>query len=140
MTVERWAESKKEVAQMKSSLLKLVLIIIVLGLTHGFGEAWAAEWKEFAEASTGVFHYDAASISSTPKGFTRVWIYNMTKQETNLVEFKCKEKSYHVVDVVQYDQAKVIKSRQTYYDNPTPTWYDISPKSVSESLYKIVCR
>lgn len=124
---------------MKSLFAKLLVIFIVLGLTICFGKAQAAEWKGFAEATTGVFHYDASSISSTPEGFVRVWIHNVTKQETNLVEFNCKKRSYHVLDVIQYDEAKRIKSRETYFDNPTPNWYDISPKSVPEYLYKIVC-
>ncbi len=140
MTVGGGRESKKEVTSMKSLFAKLVLIFIVVGLTNSQMEAWAAEWKVLTDATTGVFYYDAASISSTPKGYVRVWIHNVTKQETNLVEFQCKERNYHVIDVIQYDEAERIKSRETYYDNPTPKWYDISPKSVPEVLYEIVCR
>ncbi len=124
---------------MKSLLAKLVLILLVVGLTNYAGEAGAAEWKEFAQATTGIFHYDPASINTTPEGLVRVWVHNVTKQETNLVEFKCKERKYHVLDVVQYDEAKHIKSRETYYDSPTPNWHDFSPDSVLEPLYKIVC-
>jgi len=125
---------------MKSLFAKLVLILVAVGLTNFYGEAGAAEWKEFAEATTGVFRYDAASISSTPEGFVRVWIHNVTKQETNLVEINCKERTYHVLDVIQYDEAGHIKSRETYYDNPTPSWYHISQKSVPEPLYYTLCR
>jgi len=124
---------------MKSLFAKLVLILIVVGLTNFYGKAQAVEWKEFAKATTGVFDYDASKISSTPEGYVRVWIHNATKQETNLAEFDCKEKSYHVLDVVQYDKANHIKSRETYYDNPTHNWYEISPKSVPQALYEIVC-
>ena len=124
---------------MTSLFAKFVIIFIVVGLTNFYMKAWAAEWKELTKATTGVFHYDAASIRSTPEGFVRVWIHNVTKQETNLVEFNCKERSYHVLDVIQYDEAKRIKNRETYYGNPTPKWYDIFPKSVPEVLYKIVC-
>jgi len=124
---------------MKSLSVKLAVMLLVMGLTICYAKAWAAEWKEFAEATTGVFHYDAASISSTPEGFVRVWIHNATKQETNLVELDCKERKYHVLDVIQYDKANRIKSRETYYDNPTPSWYDISQKSVPEPLYYTLC-
>ena len=124
---------------MKSLFAKLVLILIVLGLIICYGKAWAAEWKEFAVATTGVVVYDPASISSTPEGFVRVWIHDTTKQETTLVEFNCKERSYHVLDVIQYDEAKRIKSRETYYGDPPSKWYDISPDSISEPLYKNVC-
>jgi hypothetical protein len=125
---------------MKSLFAKLVLILIVLAVTNYHAKAKAAEWKQFAEATTGIFYYEAASISTTPQGFVRVWINNVTKKETGLLEFNCKERRYHVLEVIQYDEANRIKSRQTYYDNPTPNWFDISPKSVMEPLYEIVCR
>lgn len=124
---------------MKSLFAKLVLIFILLGLTICYGKAQAAQWKEFVIATSGVFQFDEASISSTPEGFVRVWIYNVTKRETNLVEFDCKKRSYHVLDVIQYDEANRIKSRETYYDNPTHNWYDIAPNSVPEPLSEIVC-
>jgi len=124
---------------MKFLLVKLALVFIVVGLTNCYDKAGAAEWKEFAEATTGVFQYDAASISSAPEGFVRVWIHNVTKQETSLVELNCKERTYHVLDVIQYDEANRIKSRETYYDNPTPSWYHISQKSVPEPLYYTLC-
>jgi len=124
---------------MKSLWTKVVVILFVMGLTLFCAKAWAAEWKEFAEATTGVFHYDAASISYPSEGFLRVWIHNGTKNETNLVEINCKDKSYHVLDVIQYDETNRIKGRDTYYDNPTHNWYDISPRSVIEPLYIFLC-
>ncbi len=124
---------------MKSLSAQLTLTLIVLGLTIHSGEAPAAEWKEFAEATSGVFHYDAASMSTTPGGLVRVWIYNVTKQATNLLEFNCKKGRYHVLDDIKYDEASHVKSRETYYNNPADDWYDIVPKSVPEALFKIVC-
>ncbi len=123
---------------MKSLSAKLGVILLGVGLTICSAKAWgAADWKEFAEATTGVFRYDAASISSPSEGLVRVWIHNVTKNETNLVEFKCKDRSYQVLDAVQWDEAYRIKSRELYYDNPN--WLKISPRSVPEALYKIVC-
>ena len=130
---------RKEVIQMNSSLTKLVFILSVIVLAIGYGNGRAADWKEFAEATTGVFRYDAAGISSSSEPFVRVWINNVTRNETNLVEFNCKDRTYQVLDVVQWDEAYHIKSRESYYDNPAPNWLNISPKSVPESLYKIVC-
>ena len=129
----------KEVTYMKSLLVKVTFMVLAMGLTLFYPKAWAADWKEFTEATTGIFHYDAVSISYPSEGFLRVWVHNVTKNKTSLVEMNCKDKSYHVLDVIQYDEANRIKSRETYYDNPTHNWYDISPKSVPEPLYKIVC-
>ncbi len=124
---------------MKSLWIRLVLILFVIGLSMSYGKGWAADWKQFAEATTGVFRYDAASISSPSGGLVRVWINNMTKNETNLVELNCKERTYQVLSVVQWDEAFRIKSREDYIDNPNPNWLKISPESVPEALYKIVC-
>src|SRR3989304_3262885 len=131
-TPQTGTKSIKEVAYMKYSLksssVKAVVILFAMGLTICYAEAWATDWKEFVEATTGVFYYDAADIRSPSKGFVRVWIHNVTKNETNLVEFNCKDRNYRVLDVIQYDEAKRIKSRDTYYDNPTFTWFNIAPK------------
>ena len=124
---------------MKSHSVKAVVILVAMGLIIFCVKSWAADWKEFVEASTGVFDYDAANISSPSQGFVRVWIHNVTKNETTHLEINCKDKVYRVLDVIQYDEANRIKGRQTYYDHPAPTWYKITPNSVPESLYSIVC-
>ena len=143
-TAQTGTELKKEVAYMKSSLkslsVKAVVILFATGLTFSYAEAWAADWKEFAEATTGVFYYDATDIRPPSEGHVRVWIHNVTKNETNLVEFNCKDRTYCVLDVIQYDEARGIKSRETYYDSSTPTWFSIAPKSVPEPLHSIVCQ
>ncbi len=124
---------------MKSLVIGLVLILSVIGLSMGSEEGWASDWKQFAEATTGVFRYDAASISSPSGGPVRVWINNMTRNETNLVELNCKEGTYQVLSVVQWDEAFRIKNREDYTDNTNPNWLKISPNSVPEALQKIVC-
>ena len=125
---------------MKSLSAQVRATLLVVGLIICSSMAWGADWKEFAEATTGIFLYDAASVHSPSKDFVRVWINNRTKNESNLVEFNCKDKNYQVLDVVQWDKARQIKSRESYYDNPTPNWLKISPKSVPESLSEILCR
>jgi hypothetical protein len=136
--VRLWKESKQEVLQMKTLSTRFGIIAFVVGLTLCSGIAWGADWIELAEATTGVFQYDAQSVSSSPQGFVKVWIYNTTKREGSHIEFNCKEKRYHVLDVVQYDQAFQITNRSNYYDNPT--WLNVTPGSVPEALQKIVCR
>ena len=124
---------------MKSLSAKLAVIVLVVGVTICSSMVWGADWKEFAEATTGVFFYDAASISSASEGFVRVWISNTTKNETNLVEFDCPGTSYQVLSVVQWDEAYRMKSREDYNDNLNPNWLHFSMKSVPEALYQIVC-
>jgi len=125
---------------MKSLVVKMGVALLVVGLTICSSTAWGADWKALTEATTGVFLYDAASINSPSQGLVRVWISNRTKNESNLVELNCKDRTYQVLDVVQWGEDRQIKSRESYYDNPKPNWLNISPGSVPESLYKTVCR
>ena len=113
-------------------------MLLTVGFTLCCGIAWGADWKELAEATTGLFQYDAQSVSSSPQGVVKVWIYNATKREGSFIEINCKGASYHVLDVVQYDQDRRVTSRNDYYDNTT--WLTISPRSVPEALQRIVCR
>jgi hypothetical protein len=124
---------------MKSLSAWMGVFLLVVGLTICSSAVWGADWKEFAIATTGVFRYDAASITSPSGGVVRVWIINMDKNETNLVEIKCQDRSYQVLSVVQWDQAYQVKSREDYYDQPNPTWLPIPLRSVPEALFKIVC-
>ena len=118
---------------MKSLLAKLGAIFLIVGLMAGSSAVFGADWKEFAEATTGVFRYDATSISSPSEGLVRVWINNMTKNETSLVELKCKDNDYRVLSFVQWDEAYHVRSRQDY---PDADWLQISAKSVPEALCK----
>lgn len=122
---------------MKSLSAKLGVILLVMGLTICYAKVWGADWKEFAEATTGIFNYDAESISSPSKGFVRVWIHNVSKHETSLIEFNCEGRGYRVLDIIEYDEAGRIKNRSLYYDRSD--WINIAPRSVPEPLHKIVC-
>ena len=122
---------------MKSLSVKLGVILLIAGLTICQTQVWGADWKEFAEATTGFFYYDKASVSSTREGFLRVWIHNTTKHESSLIEIDCKEKNYRVLDITEYDEASRIKDRHLYYDNSG--WIDISQRTVPEPLHSILC-
>ena len=122
---------------MRLSLSKLGMVFIVIGLTVCCARAWGTDWREFAEASTGIFYYDKESVISPSKDFFRVWINNATKRETSLIEIDCKEKDYRVLDVVEYDEADRIKTRYDYYDNFS--WLGIFQKTVPEPLHSILC-
>jgi hypothetical protein len=124
---------------MKLSSSKLGFIFFIMGLVICCARAWGADWKEFAEATTGIFYYDAASVTSPSKDFYRVWIHNTTKNESSLIEIDCKEKNYRVLDVVEYDETNrfKVKARHDYYDNTS--WLVISQRAVPEPLHSILC-
>ena len=122
---------------MKHLTVMLGVAVLSVGLVICHSDVWGADWKELAEATTGIFHYDAASVSSPSKGVVRVWLHNVTKNESRLVEFNCSGRRYHVLDTVDYDEAGRMKRRDDHYDNPE--WLDIPSRSVPEALHKIVC-
>jgi len=122
---------------MKPLSFKLGIIFLVAGIALFQSPVRGADWKEFAEATTGIFYYDKGSVSSTPEGFLRVWINNTTKHESSLIEIDCKEKNYRVLDIVEYDDSGRIKDRHLYYDNSD--WLPISQKTVPEPLHTILC-
>ncbi len=88
--------------------------------------------------STQPFHVTDENFEETIEK-NPLWINNMTKNETDLVVLECKEKSYQVLSVVQWDEAFRMKSREDYAYNPTPNWLKIPEKSVPEALYEVVC-
>ena len=122
---------------MKLLSTKLGAIFLVLGFTICYTEAYGADWKEFAETTAGIFYYDKASVTSPSKGFFRLWIHNVDKHETSLIEIDCREKDYRVLDVVEYDETDRMKDRFDYYDNPN--WLVISQNTVPEPLHSILC-
>ena len=123
---------------MRSCRIYLGVVLGLVGLTIFTPNLWGADWKEFAEATTGTFYYDATSVRSPSTGMVRVWIHNVTKHETSLIEFNCGGGSYRVLDLVEYDESGRVKNRHDYYDNPN--WSTISPKSIPEPLRPIVCQ
>ncbi len=114
-----------------------VVMVLALGLAVLPAAAPATDWKEFTEATTGVFYFDADSVQSPSEGVVRVWVHNGTNRESTLLELNCRENAYKVLDVAGYDQSMAIKSRGDYYDNPE--WLPIPAKSIPELLETIVC-
>ncbi len=123
---------------MKPLYVKLAVILSVAGLTIYQSRAWGEDWKEFAEATTGIFYYDKESVKSIPPWVFRVWIHNTNKRETSLLEIDCKEKDYRVLDVVEYSEAGNIIDRHMYYDDD-PGWLPISQRTIPEPLHSILC-
>jgi len=50
----------------KPLCVKLGVILFVAGLTICETWAWGEDWREFAEATTGIFFYDKESVKSIP--------------------------------------------------------------------------
>jgi len=138
------------------SLTVMFGVILFIGLAiFGYAEVWGADWKYIEETYAGKFFYDGDSIRSS-KDIVRVWIkvlytekgvnymasllgekYKTLSYAILLFEYHCGDKEKCIVPIVCYSKdGKVLTSA----DDQNPNWNFISPDSIDEALYKIICK
>jgi hypothetical protein len=119
-----------------------------------------ADWMPYFKGDNLSYFYDAQGISFLPNNIIRVWtkcipkseedrvqyIHNIRKMAPNisdnwsssqvLYEINCKNRTFTVIQVYEYDtEDNVI----TIASIKGPPISDISPDTMMEDLYKIVC-
>ena len=120
-----------------------------------------AEWVYYNESSVGTYYYDKESITSDRNGIIKVWdktaytkkgkqeyigwrkekgIYDTKFEDLsytiNLYAMKCSTREFDIISGSHRNsEERIIDS----YSNPSPSYDPISPESIMESLYKIVC-
>jgi hypothetical protein len=139
---------------MKSLLGKLGVILIGLAIL-GCAEVWGADWKFYGSTENYLGYYDAQSITSPSKNIVRVWtrlvwtekgvlgwVEDLGEKCENLShtiflqEVNCAEKKLRLLSETHYDnKGSVIKS----FSSPGE-WRFIIPETVTESLYKEICK
>ncbi len=140
---------------MKSLLVKLRIVLIWL-IIFGYAEAWGADWKYIGKAYQGMYFYDAGSMRRSSEGIVKVWIkvlyteegvnymvkllgrkYETLSYAIILFEYRCGDKVKQIVPIAFYSgDGKVLISA----DNRTSDWNSMSPDSIDEALYKILCK
>jgi len=137
--------------------LSATLGVIVVGLAiFGNAEVWGEDWKYIGEAYEGKYFYDANRMTRPSKGIVRVWIKVLyTEKGVNymvsllggkyatlsyaivLFDYHCGDNKKQIVPIGFYSKnGKVLISS----DNQTSNWNFISPDSIDEALYKILCK
>jgi hypothetical protein len=117
----------------------------------GITEAWGEDWKLYGENESGVFYYDAGSITRPTKDIVRVWAKMVHSKESikqagkgleNLVyskrlwEINCIDKTIRRISKVAYSKDdKILIS-----DNKEEKFQNIKPKSLEQDLYEKVCK
>jgi len=128
----------------------------------GYTTVNGAEWIYYNESSLGTYYYDKESITSDGKGIIKVWdktvysekgkqdyigwrkergIYDTKFEDLsytlNLYALKCSTREFDIMSGSHSNsEARIIDS----YSNPSPSYDPISPESIIESLYEIVCK
>lgn len=102
--------------------------------------------KRWRLATTGTnvdVYYDRKGITRTQKGTVRVWIkYEYTKERAyikhsvSLEEYQCTEGMSRTLSNTTYKESGEVINSIT---PRTPRWDYVTPDSIGESLFKIVC-
>ena len=131
-------------------------------LTVGYTTVHGAEWVYFNKTLSGDYYYDKESITSGGKGIVKVWekqiysekgkqdyirqlkekgIYDTKLEDlsysVDLHTIKCSTREFNVIYWVHRNsEEEIIDS----CSGPSPSYNQISPESIIESLYKILCK
>jgi hypothetical protein len=133
-------------------------LLLAMSIFFGYSVAvvWGAEWKQVRSTGSAILYYDTEEIAYPSKDIVKVstkWVYTekgiknakeiFGENYENLsysiksYEMNCKDKTSRIVSITDYNKdGSVIPS-----DSKTNAeWSRISPESVLESLYKMVCK
>jgi len=147
---------------MKSLSSKLGVILIGLSI-FTYAEVWGADWKYFASGVDGTFYwYDAQGMTYQPNRIIQVWIKKVKADEImdrvksggkitaseleqmtlersyerSLIEIDCVEKTFNILQKLNYDSRGVLKSGESKQGGKRP----ILKNSNAERLYQAVCK
>jgi len=141
---------------MKSLLGKLGVILIGL-VIFGYAEGWGADWKYISENNLGMDFYDVGSISYPSDNIVRVWVKTIWKPQgisgmvkdlgksyenvefsKGLREYDCREKKGRTLSMIDISKDGSVIANYTVPD-PLLRWSFVSPDSVDETSFKVVC-
>ena len=144
---------------MDSSLVKLEITLILIGFVIlSYTEAWAKDWRLYAETDSYECFYDAEEMIRSSHDTVEVWtkseytergITEMVKKfgrhyenlnySEELWEINCAEKKDRLLSIAAYSvEGNILYTDQA--GSRLPPWKVISPKSIEESLYKALCK
>ncbi len=121
----------------------------MIGLFFACAKTEKSDWKFYAESETVKAYYNAESINHTSEGFVQVWdkyVFikktiqreEIMKQTKVLNEIDCANKRSRLLSVTSYNTyGEVIENYN--FDKSPSDWTDITPDSIFENLYNIVC-
>ena len=147
---------------MKSSLVKLPVIFLAVGLIFSYSEMWGADWKLYTSTPNGEFFYDSKSIYyNAEDNFVRVVskvvysekmkkdlkekqgkAYENVTHNSFTYEFDCKDKKYRLLEIN-------IWSGENLLLGPIPIvkggpidsgWQSFAKFSPLDFLYEAVCK
>jgi hypothetical protein len=142
---------------MKLMIGKLIIIVATGLLLFGYAEVWGADWKPLRPSKDGdSYYYDASSIVRPSKNIVRGLIkrvysekslnreveklgstYKDMSHRIILWEMNCIEKKAAFIEITTYSKKGAVLSS---IKPDKPSWAAIPPESISEELYKLLCK
>ena len=125
----------------------LVFLIISIGLFFTNSMAKESRWKYIGEdAESNKYYYDIESIVKKDKDINRVWekrdfakiqgVALSYQASISLLEIDCgKKETRNIYEDLILNNGKVFE-----FDRSEKPWKYISPETVHETLYNIVCK
>jgi len=140
---------------MKSLSGKLGVILFGF-IIFGYAEVWGADWRLLGRDDEGIRYYDAEGITRPSKSIARVWTnwiytekgvtevvresgrkYENLRNTLTLWELNCSDKMMHVLQVTHYSSdGHTLLS----VSRDTAKWEFIPPHSITEALFKEICK
>jgi len=127
-----------------------IIGLIVFGHTEG----WGVDWKFYGTNEDGSYFYDTESISRSSNDSIEVWVQSVYSekglshwvrgggkgfQDLNFslirLGLNCVDKSARYLRIVFYS-----KNGNVFHPMDNDEWHFIAPDSMTEMLYKEVCK
>jgi hypothetical protein len=146
------SKSKGDIAMQGKITIFAIFVFIVSFFPI---EAKVVDWKYVGTGESALHYYDPQSIKWVSKDIVRVWVkisyrgkgvqrhikkfgpeYKKLSYSISIWEFNCSEGKRNLVESTDYKQdGGVIHS----YAYDSPSWHFITPDSMNEKLFNIVC-
>ena len=144
-----------EVAKMKLGWHRLGVILGIIGLiAFGHTEGWGVDWKYYGTNEEGSYFYDTESMIRPSKDLIEVWVQSAYSEKgiSHWVReggkgfqdldfsfirlgLNCVERSARYLRIVFYS-----KNGKVFHPMDNDEWHFIAPDSMTETLYKEVCK
>jgi hypothetical protein len=136
---------------------KLIIIVATGLLVFSYAEVWGEDWKPLRQSKDGdSYYYDASSIVRPSKNIVRGLLkrvhsekninreveklgstYKDLSHRIILWEMNCIEKKAAFVEITTYSKKGTVLSS---VKPDKVIWAAIPPGSISEDLYKLLCK
>ena len=139
---------------MKSVSGKLGVVLIGLFIL-GYAEAWGVDWALLEKIEATKFYHDEKDVTHSPQKIVKVWIRQVYTEKDksvliNLVGRRYENLSYSINSLEFVCGTGLTRFlTKTYFsengdllglEDPPDIWESISPNSMFDALYKIVCK